>query len=186
MRVFPCALLSILLSPCLAVTSQPRAVAQQMPLRDAALPPTVQKDIIAALVADNKGSPDEPNMQEIALNSSVSFLALGRTGAPAIVVVVNGSSLCGNHGNCPSYLFMNENSRAVLIWQQDVGGGPKVEPAVHHGMHDISSSDVMNAGGEGSVEVEEFDGKTYKPAYCYEVKQTETGERQKSRHHPCG
>ncbi len=180
MRVFSTVLLSVLPSLGLAFASQPRAAAQQMPLRDAGLTPKVQMDIIAAI-----RSSDESFLPEMALNSSVSFLALSHTGAPAIVVVANGSSLCGNHGNCPSYLFLNENNRAVLIWQQDVGGGPTVEPAVHHGMHDISSFDVMNAGGEGSVEVEEFDGKTYKPGYCYEVKQTESGELQKTRHHPC-
>jgi len=181
MRVFSLFLLSVLLSPHLAATAQSDATEQPMALRDAQLPPAIQKDIVAAIVEDNKGSAEDSELQELELNSSVSFLALSRTGAKTILVVANGSSLSGNHGNCPYYLFMNKNSRAVLIWG---GNGPKVELAVHHGMHDISSIDVMSAEINDAVEVLEFDGKAYKPAYCYEVKDDENGRRV-SRRHPC-
>jgi hypothetical protein len=186
MRVFPFVLLSILLSPCLAAAHQSGA-AEQPPstLRDAPLPPTVQKDIIAAIVEDNKGSTDESYLRETALDSSVSFLALSRTGAKTIVVRVNGGFLCGNHGNCPYYLFLKEKQRAIPIFQA-VGNGPTVEPGIHNGVHDISTFDVMSAGGEGSIEVEEFDGKVYRPEYCYEMKIDQNGRRKVSRHHPCG
>ncbi|HZL49333.1 MAG TPA: hypothetical protein VFC37_00125 [Terracidiphilus sp.] len=119
-------------------------------------------------------------MRKLSRKFSGIFRASSRIG----LVVVNGSTLCGNHGNCPYYLFLNVKDRALLIFQ-DAGNGPIVEPAVHHGMHDISSIDVMSAGIDDAVEVFEFDCKDYKPAYCYEVKADQNGRVKASPHHPC-
>ena len=173
----------LLLFASLGLTAQtpPTAPAQTPSLRDARLPPKVRSDIVAEIVEEE----GEADGREIALNSSVSFLKLSRHGSPAIAVENDTSPQCGAHGNCPFYLFLNVNGQAVLIFQA-VGYGPGVEPAIHHGMHDISSTDVFSTAiPDEFVEVDRFDGKAYTPAYCYHQTIDENGKDKESPHRPC-
>lgn len=162
-------------------------IAQSPPhLRDAPLPPSVQKDIIAAVIESDKGSAEDSDLQQIALNSSVSFLKLGQNSSNAIVVEESDTSpVCGSHGNCPFYIFLNVKGRAIMIFQA-VGSGPSIEPSIHHGMHDISWADVFStAGPDILVQVDRYDGKEYTPAYCYHQTTDETGKWKESPHLPC-
>ena len=165
----------------LTAQTPPTAPAQTPSLRDARLPPKVRSDIVAEIVEDE----GEAGGREIALNSSVSFLKLSRRGSPAIAVENDTSPQCGNHGNCPFYLFLNVKGRAVLIFQA-AGSGPSVEPAIHHGMHDISWADVFSTAViDIRIEVDRFNGRAYVPAYCYEQTAGENGKLKESRHRPC-
>jgi hypothetical protein len=69
-------------------------------------------------------------------------------------------------GNRELWLFRQNGAHAQLMLK---GGGYPYGPtstAYHKGMLDFQTAWNMG-GGEGGVEVYRFDGRRYKPDYCY-------------------
>lgn len=157
-------------------------------LRDAKLPAKIRDDISTVLIEDMKdsGQQDADKLREFALNSTVSFLSLEEHGPAAILVDgTPDNPLSGASGvNSPSWLFKRVGGGVVLL-MENVGMGISAEPTSHHGMHDISLATGMGHRGPIVIEVDEFDGKAYRPAYCYESSIDDSGKGKESARHPC-
>ncbi|WP_125487106.1 hypothetical protein [Edaphobacter aggregans] len=182
-------LLLLLSFPQIIYAQSHTAVAPKLVrLRNAKLPAKIRDDISTVLIEDMKGSgqDDADKLRELALNSTVSFLRLEEHGPDAILV--DGTSdnpLSGANGvNSPSWLFKRVGGGVVLL-MENVGVGISAEPTSHHGMHDVSSAIRMGHTMDVVIEVDEFDGNTYKPAYCYELSTDDDGKDKKSARHPC-
>lgn len=182
------AALLLILTSHLCAQSHPSAPAKSITLRDANLTEQVRKDILATVLSDmNDGELDAAQMQEAALDSNVTFVRLSQHGSRAIEVYSGESPLCGANdiGNCPVYLFTQVNGRAVSIFFKDDGQGIDILPAMHHGMHDLSVAQRLNHLTSFEFEVDQFDGKTYKPAYCHESDVDKYGRYFETAHHKC-
>ena len=169
--------------------SQTAVAPKLIRLRDAKLPAKIRDGISTVLIEAMKdsGQQDADKLREFALDSTVSFLRLEEHGAAAILVVGESDKLLSgpNGQNSPSWLFKRVGGGVVLL-MENVGMGISVEPTSHHGMHDISSAMSMGHRPlEVVIEVDEFDGRAYKSAYCYESSVDEDGKEKKSARHPC-
>jgi hypothetical protein len=190
MRVAACLLLLLSLNQDLHAQSHQSVPAKQLTLRNARLPAQVRNDIYAFVLQEitGAGPQDATQLQKMAWDSSVRFLKLGIDGSSAILVeggVDNPLSGVNAIGNNPSWLFRQVGNRAVLLFE-NVGQGIGIEPTFHHGMHDISTAVRMgHSSMDVWIEVDEFDGNTYNPAYCFESTLDEDGKSKNGPRHPC-
>jgi hypothetical protein len=190
MRAAACLLLLMSLNQYLSAQSHPSGPVKQVMLRDAHLPDQVRKDIYALVLGemtDGSSAQDAARLQKMAWNLSVSFLKLSKDGSLSILVegdVDNPLSGMNANGNNPAWLFRRVGDRPVLIFE-NVGQGVGVGHTFHHGMLDISTAERMGHSMDFSVEVDEFDGTNYRPAYCYDVGVDENGKDKKGPRHPC-
>jgi hypothetical protein len=169
--------------------SQTAVAPKLIRLRDAKLPAKIRDGISTVLIEAMKdsGQQDADKLREFALDSTVSFLRLEEHGPAAILVdgAPDNPLISPNGVNSPSWLFKRVGGGEVVLLMENDGVGISVEPTSHHGMHDISSAIRMGHTMEIAFEVDEFDGRTYKPAYCYESSVDEDGKEKKSARHPC-
>jgi hypothetical protein len=182
------AALLLTLAVHLCAQSHLSAPAKPTTLRDANLTAQVRKDVLAIVLSDvNDGELDAAQALKVALDSTVNLLQLSQRGLPAIEVDSEESPLCGANdiGNCPVDLFTQVNGRAVLVFSTGDGQGIDIQPTMHHGMHDISVANRLNHLTAVAFEVDEFDGKTYKPTYCYESDTDKNGHYVETAHHKC-
>jgi hypothetical protein len=178
------------LNQYLSAQPHPSAPAKQVTLRNAHLTDQVRKDIYTIALGEMRDGSDESDaarLEEMAWNLSVSFLKLGKDGSLSILLegdVDNPLSGVNANGNNPAWLFRPVGDHAVLVFY-NVGQGVAVEPTFHHGMRDISTVERIGRSMDFSGEVDEFDGKTYNRAYCFEIGVDEKGKDTKSPRHHC-
>jgi hypothetical protein len=190
MRTRVCLLLLISLSFNRDVTGQSHstAAAKQVTLRNAHLTDQVRKDIYALVLKDMEDSAkDAAQLQEMAWNLSVIFMNLSKGSFSSILVEGDEDNPLGSsngNGNEPFWLFRRVGNHAVLVFFT-VGLGVSVKPTSHHGMRDIYTEQRIGHSMNFPMEVDEFDGSTYRPAYCYDIGVDEKGKDIKSPRHPC-
>ncbi len=188
MRAAACLLLLMSLNQYLSAQSHPSAPVKQITLRDAHLTDQVRKDIYALVLKDMEDSgEDAARLQEMAWNLSVSFMNLSKDGSSSILVEGDEGNPLGSsngNGNEPFWLFRRVGNHAVLVFFT-VGQGVGVKPTSHHGMRDISTEQRIGHSMNFPMEVDEFDGSTYRPAYCYDTGVDENGKDVKGPRHPC-
>lgn len=181
------AILLLAASPHLIAQPPQGGQAKWVTLKHAPLSTQVRNDILAAVQSDwTDGERDAAQTQEGALKSSIRFVRLSLHGPPTIEVESDDSPSCGANGigNCPVYLFMQVRGRAVLLFQA-AGQGIDILSTRHHGMYDISVADRLNHFTDVAIEVDEFDGKTYNSAYCFEKNTDDSGQDVKTSHRKC-
>jgi hypothetical protein len=145
-------------------------------LREARLPQQVKDDIVAVtskeltdVLFDSKQKP-----VDAALDFWVSFPKLTRTGQQTIEIDAN-ELLAGATGNTQIWIFLRVGNHARLIF---TGGGSGSSPAstrYHNGLLDVKTAWNMSCCN-GGIEVYRFDGRRYRPAYCYGYTRTEDGD----------
>jgi hypothetical protein len=120
--------------------------------------------------------------RKIALDSTLRYLQPSHRG-PSVIVLY--SEMCsGNGANCLSWVFLTKDGHAVLAFEAD-GAGISIEPTSHHGMYDLLSMEAFGHSGGAEYEVYEFNGETYRPAYCFESTIDENGNKDESPHQAC-
>jgi hypothetical protein len=167
-----------------------------IPLRKIALPADVRSDILATMTQALKGNcgdcESEAVARRIAANSVVTFVKLSPTGPQALLVEPNYSDgeAFGPYGGASWCLFRRAGNRTVVFLSGDWGFGGTLK-TLHHGMWDVLIvKEFIHASAPSTAyEVDEFNGKGYVPAYCYES-EDDTDEKGKTTsidgpHHPC-
>jgi hypothetical protein len=121
---------------------------------------------------------DQSEQEEIPGKPFIQILRLSTAKTkPPQIVAWRGT---GGMGNKDIWIFQQVGNRAVLILQNAGGSMYGRLHSVHHGMHDFIT--FWKIGGEaGGNEVYAFDGKQYRPAYCFD---TDSGGKD-GPHHPC-
>ena len=167
-----------------------------IPLRKIALPDEVRSDILATMTQAFKANcgecENEAVAKRIAANSVVTFVKLSPTGPQALLVEPNYSDgeAFSPYGGASWCLFRRVGNRAVVFLSGDWGFGGTLK-TLHHGRWDVLIVKDFEHASEPltNFEVDEFNGKGYAPAYCYESTD-ETDEQgtttsREGPHHPC-
>ena len=184
-----------LLAICVSSDAQSKKH-ERMPLRTIALSAEVRSDILATMTQEIKTDcgecESEAVAKRIAANSVVTSVKLSPTGSQALLVEPNYSDaeVFDPNGGAPWCLFLRKGSRAVELLSGGWGFGGTLK-TLHHGMWDVLIvKDFIHATAPSTAyEVDEFNGKGYVSAYCYESEE-DTDEKGKTTsidgpHHPC-
>ena len=155
-------------------------------LKAAHLSAQIRNDIVAAIEKKFTDQPKEsPSGRQIALSSWVSFVRLGQTGPPAILIKSGPDDPNnGATGNGEFWLFRRHGNHAVLILE---AGGYSLAPkrhAYHAGYLDVETAWNMSCC-EGNLEDYRFNGSRYLPAFCYSYTVNEGGNTKLGKHERC-
>jgi hypothetical protein len=126
----------------------------------------VRKEIQTYLIKANRDNyTSDAAAKEDVLLSGASLLQLELKG-PQAVLIAGPREECGATGNCPLVIFRQVKGHAVPILPNGFGGLSGQLTTYHHGLLDIATY-ANSSCCEGGTEVYHFDGKIYRPAFCY-------------------
>jgi len=154
-----------------AFTQPPTPAPAKLIVRDAPLSTQMRSDIIFAMmqeIAEDGSITGRPEIQAAALTSTVTYLKLAPTGPSAMLVEpAPDGDLYGPTNTHPLCLFQLTGGRAILILSADAIS-LNLLPTTHHGMRDVSLVTTLIHTPQEDIQVDQYDGKSYAPAYCYE------------------